>query len=234
MKWILMLPVMGMALGGATEPQPFADRISDDALQTMRGGFTLPNGLDVNLSVITTTMVDGGTVLRSVFRLDSTASLDVFVAEPGAPVHAPSTSGSGSVEKGAPPLSFSYDPQNGLSIAPTAPRVNISVGAARPEHADPGAGLNRVDVAPGQSVATPDGTVSLSYGQVRFDGDRLSTVHLFGDAIGSLTVNTGNDRTIDTSTTISLELAKLSPDVIGSVLLRAEGLALDATGMLVR
>lgn len=45
--------------------------LADEGLAAQRGGFSLPNGIDVALSIDTQTAVDGAVVLRSVFRVDT-------------------------------------------------------------------------------------------------------------------------------------------------------------------
>jgi len=122
-------------------------------------------------------------------------------------------------------------------VIPRAPTFNVSIGARAPSAAsDLPAGLEQIDLAPGEAANVAGGTVSLERmglaSRVRLEGDALATTHFYGDAIGSLTVNTGSGRTIDSITTINLDLANISPDVIGSSLFRAEAAALEATRML--
>lgn len=52
---------------------PFADPLRDEQLSTLRGGFTLPGGLQVGLGVTTESRIDGQLVLRSTFTLGAGA-----------------------------------------------------------------------------------------------------------------------------------------------------------------
>ena len=72
-----MTPVLLLLLAGQVAP------LSDAELARQRGGFRLPNGVDVALTVQTQTAVDGAVVLRTVFRADQGApTLTVFTPKP--------------------------------------------------------------------------------------------------------------------------------------------------------
>ena len=68
---LLLAPVQAVAT-------PFTDPLIDEKLSSMRGGFTLPGGLQVALGVTTESRIDGQLVLRSTFTLsDGSPSLQV-------------------------------------------------------------------------------------------------------------------------------------------------------------
>ncbi len=89
------------------------------------------------------------------------------------------------------------------------------------------------------AVSSPDGVISLrgqGGGTTRVDlaANGTDVSHLLGRSIGSIVANTANNRAIDVSTTIDLNLRNATPDLVGSSLLRAEALALSATAALTR
>ena len=92
--------------------------------------------------------------------------------------------------------------------------------------------------ADGAAVTTADGVVRLrSAGDgVRVDlaGDAIQVSHLLGSALGSIVANSGNDRSIDVTTSVDIGLSGITPDAIGGSAIRAENLALDATARMVR
>jgi hypothetical protein len=68
---LLLVPVQATA-------SPFTNPLTDEKLSSMRGGFTLPGGLQVALGVTTESRIDGQLVLRSTFTLsDGAQSLQV-------------------------------------------------------------------------------------------------------------------------------------------------------------
>jgi hypothetical protein len=68
---LLFVPVQAAA-------SPFGNPLPDEKLSDMRGGFTLPGGLQVALGVTTESRIDGQLVLRSTFTLsDGAPSLQV-------------------------------------------------------------------------------------------------------------------------------------------------------------
>lgn len=233
-----LLPSAAKAL-----PSPFArPPVSDSELDTMRGGFSIGNGVEIAFAVQTTTRVNGATVLLSEFRMgNSQPRLDVFVArttaaraddaKPATPAPAPAASP-------IPTVAFALDGNGVVSPpSPDLPQVKFSVSTGPVNLLDEVTELDQVALAPGEAVATPAGLVSLSgdtLKQVRIQSDGLEAVHYFGNAFGSLTANFADDRVIDTTTNISIDLANVSPDALGSTLPRLEGLALDSASMLSR
>lgn len=93
----------------------------------------------------------------------------------------------------------------------------------------------RVD---GAGVATADGTVSLrsAPGGVRAElaGDAVTINHLIGQSLGSIVVNSGNDRSIDVATTVDIGVRGVRPESVGSAASRIDTLALGSTALLGR
>lgn len=215
--------------------------VADPELAQQRGGFQLPNGVDVALTVQTQTAVDGAVVLRTVFKADvGTPTLTVFTPKPGMTVQAGPSNGvseDGGVGTSAAVMTptVSYDPRTGIQVTPgvSAPAINITSGHAAAEAAPP-ADLQTVD-ARGAGVATAAGLVTQVDTEhlrtVQLQGADLAVTHFAGNAFGSAIANSGSDRAIDTQTTVSLDLSNAGPDVLGSAMLRAMDVASAATAM---
>ncbi|NJC32930.1 hypothetical protein GGR88_000404 [Sphingomonas jejuensis] len=218
--------------------RPFrGEKVPDEALATMRGGFRLPSGIDVSLAVQSETSVDGLLLLRSVYRIDDGApKLALFAPAPGQTVRTQPVEANGASAGG---LAVSFDRSSGVVFVPsgtTRPAVSVSSGAS-PAAAAPD-GLAPIDIAPGGSVDTNGGTVRLvdAGGQIqaRLDGMEIDVGHVFGQGFGTIIANSGNDRTIDTVTTISLDLTGTTPFNLGSAAMRIDGLATDAVRGMIR
>jgi len=70
--------------GAAVAPTEFGNALPARELEAMRGGFTLPGGLDVAIAVTTDTKVDGALVLRSQLVIDRGApQLTVLAGDGG-------------------------------------------------------------------------------------------------------------------------------------------------------
>ena len=193
--------------------------LPDHELAAQRGGFRLPSGIDVALTVQTQTAIDGAVVLRTVFRADQGAPTltvstpragEVVVAQPSA---APTSTG-------ATAMVISYDPRSGIQATPGAsvPAVSVTSGAVRTAAA--AEGLQAVD-ASGAGVTTDAGVVTAArtggIDTVQLKAADLTVIHLAGSAFGSAIANSGNDRTIDTQTTISIDLSNVGADVTGAI-----------------
>ena len=209
--------------------------VADAELSAMRGGFALPNGLDVALAVQTETSVNGALLLRSVYRLDQgPPTLQLFAPRGGDTVRGQSvTAGERSVVPGA--VSVAFDRQNGISIARQMPTAigSVAVRAAARDVGDAGPPL---DLSNGP-VETPGGRVSVSplaLGvRARLEGDGIDASHVFGAAFGSVVANTASERTIESATTVALDLRGVTATNLGSARLRAEAIAGDAVRQLV-
>jgi len=217
----------------AVQGDPFAaPALPDPDLAAQRGGFRLPNGIDVAMTVQTQTSVNGAIVLRTVFTADQgTPTLTVYAPKPGTTVAAaPSTPAAATGTAGAPTIT--YDGRNGIQVTPgsAAPGISVAAGAASAGGAVP-AGLEQV----GATATTDAGTISQQVQgglrTVALRGSDLSITHIAGDAFGSAIANSGNDRAIDTSTSVSIDLGNAGPDILGSAMLRVQDVAVEAATM---
>lgn len=214
----------------AAPPQYAGAPVSDPVLDSARGGFQLPNGIDVAITVQTQTAVDGAVVLRTVFQADQgKPTLSVYVPKPGEVVAAPTT---GSNTAGGQSLpTVTYDRQGGLQVTQATSMPALSVGVSNGAAAsETPSGLTAVDALRG--ATTDAGVVSRTdragIDTVRLESADLSITHFAGNAFGSAIANSGSDRAIDTATTISIGLSNAGPDVLGSAMLRVQDIAGEA------
>lgn len=178
--------------------------VSDAALDTMRGGFELPNGMDISIGIEVDTLVNGSTVLRTLLTGSDGSTLQVFAGGPTV---------------------VSTDPGN----AGKGLTVHVGSTAATDGSASNG---QLVQLTPnGASVVTESGTIHLvqSNGQstVLLDGNGLALQHMIGALTGAIVANQGSDRTIDTNVTVNLNIQN-SAIPIGSMLMRLDNVLAGA------
>ena len=79
------LVLLLLAQVAAPELPPIAAApVADPILAEQRGGFRLPSGIDVALSVQTQTAVNGAVLLRTVFQIDQGApNFTIYAAQAG-------------------------------------------------------------------------------------------------------------------------------------------------------
>ncbi len=237
-------PAMAAGVAPAPVPVPAAPAIeapivSDAELATMTGKFIMPNGGSLALSITSDTLVNGALVLRTVLTVDQATNLSVYgrtadaaaadlptgdkVADPQAAL----TTG----------VSVLFDRKTGTQIV--MPTVNAVRTAGTGTQATPAElGIAPIVlVAGGPGVTTPDGTVTLrtlpNGSQVTLAGDQLGVSHLVGQAVATAVLNAGNDRTIDTVTTIGIDLHDAAALAMGAAAMKVEALVSDvARGMI--
>jgi hypothetical protein len=211
---------------------PFeAPVLPDDVLAEQRGGFRLPSGIDVAMTVQTQSAINGAIVLRTVFQVDRGApTLTIYAPRQGEVVASTSGQATSATIAGAAPT-VSYDNRNMLEVRTGyTPTLTVTSGnSATPDALS--AGLAQV----ASGAATDAGLVTEgAHGGVRtieLRGADLSITHIAGDAFGSAIANSGSDRQIDTQTSVSISLANAGPDVLGSAMFRVEDIALQAVAM---
>lgn len=212
----LVLAGLGQALFAEQVP------VADATLAQQRGGFQLPNGLDIALTVQTQTAVNGAVVLRTVFQAaQGTPTLSVYAPRQGETVAATSTGAPAASGATAAPV-VTYDPRSGIQVTPRATAPGVALGHA--EAAGAAAGLEQI-----AGGVTDNGVVTqAARGGVRtveLAGRDLTVTHLAGNAFGSAIANSGSDRTIDTQTSVAIDLGSAGPDVVGSAMLRVGEIA---------
>lgn len=231
------------ALGLAASPvmvraQDFGSPIPDAELATLTGKFLLPGGGALALSITSDTLVNGTAVLRTVLTVEHKANLQVFARDDGGAAGVNAVGGAASAAQTLNTgVSVLFDRRSGAQITlPTVSTVRIATAAEAPDRQ---AGLVPVVlIAGGEAVRTPDGLVSLTTlpngSQVTLSGDQIDIAHLVGHSIATAILNAGNDRTIDTVTTIGIDLRDASALTLGSAILKVDTLAADAARGMVR
>lgn len=232
--WLASLPVAAQTFSVPALPDP--------SLAQQTGKFLLPNGVDVALTVQSTTLVDGHEVLTTVFTADK--------GEPTLHVYAPAAGQQGPNGTAAAPATTAGGLQPGINVVidrsggvttirPTWGSAGIPVAVTSGTQATAGSTLPEVHVVPGGAAQqTGGGAVSiqqLAHGdRIELAGGGLDISHLVGQSFGTVVTNTANDRSIDTMTSVDISLHNATPDVVGSSLMRAEDAALEAARDLVR
>ena len=220
--------------------QEWGAPLADAALADMTGKFILPGGGSLALSVTSDTMLNGALVLRTVLTVDQGSSVQVFGRPDGAASPTGVTGGAGQavpvLTSGASVL---FDRRSGAQITPpTVSTIRVGgTGAAGAGAAE--LGLTPITVAAGgPAVRTPDGLVSVTTlpngTQVSLAGDRIGIAHLVGPTVATAILNSGNDRTIDTVTTIGIDLHDAAALAMGSAAMKVDALAADASREMVR
>ena len=217
---LLLLLAQDVALASV----PPSGALPDAELAAQRGGFELPGGIDVALTVQTQTSLNGSVVLRTVFRADNgPATLTVYAPRPGETVAARGVAGTG---RAAMPT-ITYDSRSGLHVTPGVSTLAVSTGAT------PATEAGLAQVADG--AVTDHGTIVQAVrGGVQsteLRSDDLTIAHLAGSAFGSAILNSGSDRAIDTQTTIGIDLNNAGPTLLASAALRIEDVAIDAMSL---
>lgn len=222
--WLFLAAQAATPLGAPPVPDP--------VLAAQRGGFQLPSGIDVAITVQTQTVLDGAVVLRTVFRADQGApSLTILAPTSGQIVAA--TRGAGAAAASRPTMpTVTYDRATGFQLVPGVAAPQIAVTADNSQSlAATTEGL--APVAPG--TVTDNGLVSAANNAglrtVSLDGPELTITHLAGTAFGSAILNTGSDRAIDTQTSVSIDLRNAGPDVLGSSMFKIQDLAIASAAL---
>jgi hypothetical protein len=227
------MSVLGLVLLAgqvALAPAPYnVPAVPDPVLAAERGGFTLPGGIDVALTVQTQTAIDGAVVLRTVFEArQGTPTTSVFVPAAGTTVTAAARAAGAAAGAAVPVITF--DRRNGLQVvtAGTGPAVSI-MSETGPDPVP--AGLEKVTIGEG-GLVTDRGTVSRSsvgdVERIAIDSAGLRVSHLTGAAFGSTIENATSGRTIDVTTSVGIDLRGAGPDTLGSSMFRVQNIALDA------
>ena len=206
-------PALAAAMGFATpalaapgSPFPGAATASVRELEGMRGGFTLPNGMDISIGLQIDTMINGALVLRTVLSADEASALSVFAGGGGEDAGGQQ----GAVATGVPGLSVRL----GSAVAPT--------GTDQPQ----------ILLTPnGPAVSTPSGMVQLKQNDdgsnVVLNGNGVEIRHMIGAMTGAIVANAANNRAIDTVVTVNIDLQN-SAIPIGNMIIRLEPMILGA------
>lgn len=202
--------VFAMALFGASAAaysEPFADRrtVADGGLADVRGGFLLPNGMDIALGVTVDTLINGNPALSTVLTVDDGSHLSIYTG--------------GNAQQPAATAQLLVPGPNGPSL------VRITQDA--PSSSGANGGQMIAPLPNGAPVQTPWGAVQLTQSDeqttVMLMGDGLELRHMIGSVTGALVANTASDRVIDNMVTIDLDI-RHSAIPAGAMMLRLDAL----------
>ena len=225
----MLLPLLALALSvvqpivvKAPPPSLFdSPRVPDAELGEMRGGFDLPNGLDIAIGIDVQTRIDGALALHTVYSSEGPdAGVHVYSGDGGPASGSGGTSVAGAADGTGVSVSRSA---NGATVVstPSTPAVTI-VSNASPASA----GGNALPLtANGAPVQTASGSYSLTSTDrgdvVTYAGPSIEVQHLIGQAAGVVIANTANNRTIDTTSTINIDMQNVPVAAISSAFLAA-------------
>lgn len=199
--------------------------VPDAALARMRGRLALPNGLDVAIGIDIQTRVDGVLVLHTIYASEGAApGVRVFTDGTDAQPLAPATvTVSSPAVPGAPLLVVDRSP-TGTTIVPTESRAPTTVNLV---NGDPGTWLDASGQIPvpvtrnGPPVTIAPGAVTLTGDErgavVTLDAPGLRIQQLIGQATGVVVANSGDNRTIETVSSVNVDLQGLSPTLLSGV-----------------
>jgi hypothetical protein len=162
--------------------------LSDRNLNDIRGGFLLPNGMDIGLGITVDTRIDGGLALSTVLTVDDAAHLAIY------------SGGNGQGQTAA--TIFLVPGPHGPSF------VRVTQGALP----SPGtSGRQPIAATPnGAPVQIPWGAVQLAQSDTQSTvvlvGEGIELRHMIGAVTGALVANTGSGRVIETTVTIDLDI----------------------------
>ncbi|MDP1027659.1 hypothetical protein Q5H91_10575 [Sphingomonas sp. KR1UV-12] len=236
----LALLAWGVPAAAAETPAIVAPVASDAELATMTGKFLLPGGGSLALSVTSDTLVNGALVLRTVLTVDQGSNLTVFGRTGDAEPMGGARSGGGTENAATPTMaggvSVLFDRRTGTQIVmPSVGTVRGTTGGAQPV---PAGVVPLVLTAGGPAVATADGTVTLTQlpngSRVSLAGDQIDITHLVGQSVATAISNAGNDRTIDTVTTIGIDLHDATALAMGAAAMKVDALVSDVARGMVR
>jgi len=215
--------------------------VSDSELAGLRGGFTTPGGINVALAVQMDAAINGVLALRTVFRIDQGVPVvAVYAPAPGAAPIAPSV-GVGDAGAGTALMVVRTGPAGIASVTPAVPAtVNLRVSSGPDVNfgtAPAGWSPLALNVG-GAPVATDAGSVSLrqlpSGSVVELVGVQLVVTQIVGQSFANIVQNSANNRTIDTATTVNIDLANTAATAAAVGAARVAGFAGRISAGLVR
>lgn len=244
MRRVWFITGLALAVSPAyADTNPFAasTRVSDAELATMRGGFALPNGVDISLAVQTDAAIDGALVLRTVFLADQgLPTLAVYAPAPGTTgpswTAAPQTAATATT----PPVLL-LDRVAGTTVLQpgTSVPTSVSVSTGPTPTIGAPAGLAPLNaVIGGAGVKTGAEIVWLSTvpigTRIDLNGTMVDITQLVSAAFINAVKNSGNNRVIDTATTINIDLHNTAGIAAASNAARISGVVDQIASRIVR
>jgi hypothetical protein len=203
-------------------------RVPDRELARMRGGFNLPNGFDVSFAIDLQTRINGVLAVQTSYHSDGPdAGLHVYGPD-GAPAGSPA--GTPVSQPGSNVVVAQGSTGTTIVAAPQSSSPAVTVNTASNAGAA-STGTPLPVTANGPAVQTPTGSYTLTQSDrgnvVTYDAAGIQVQQLIGQATGVAVANTANNRSIDTSTTVNVDLSNVPVAQIAGSFIAARA-ALDA------
>lgn len=199
----------GPFAGPFAEPFGGVGIVADDRLDDVRGGFLLPNGMDIGLGITVDTLIDGRPALSTVLTIDNASNLTIYTG--------------GDMQRQAAATELLVPGPNGPSLVRITQDASPSSGIS---------GRQPIAILPnGAPVPTQWGAVQLTQSDTQSTvflvGDGLELRHMIGTVTGALVANTGSDRVIDTRVTVDVDI-RHSAIPTGAMMLRLDAVLAGA------
>lgn len=200
--------------------------VPDPELETMRGGVQLPNGLNVAVGIDIQTRIDGVLALHTIYSSEAAnAGIRVFSDGTTSPRTGPTNTAVTTGGDGAGPALVVSRSPTGTTITPNTggPATTVNLVSGPTSGWLDAAGQTQIPVvANGAAVSTSAGTVTFARNDrgasITLAAPNVEVQHLVGQATGAVIANTGNDRVIDTVSSINVNLVGVPTGLLGNVL----------------
>lgn len=204
---------------------PNVHRVPDPELAVMRGGLLLPDGLDIAIGIDIQTRLNGALILHTIYSSDGpNAGIKVYTDGTTSPATTPATVSVATAAAQSTPTIIVDRATTGTIVAAPAQSAPVTVNLVQgaPSTWLGAAGQNVVPVtANGPAVASEGNSIQLATtGQgsvVTLNGPGLAVQQFVGQATGIVVANTGNDRVIDTVSSINVNVQGISPALMASL-----------------
>ncbi len=221
---------LGIQSARASEHSLFdAPALSDAELGEARGGFALPNGVNVNIAAQLETSLNGVKILSTSFVLGGQSTSSVapdFAQEPATLAVLPDISTE--TEEVASLITEVVEVATAGAEEPQSPATSVT------DAAEPAEQFAVVTAPATGTTSSSTSTASEAQGgNVTYTADvpGLNVEHTIGSRIASVIANTLDNSVIDHRTTIDITLSDVRPMEMGSLPFRINNLAIDAMTM---
>lgn len=188
-----------------------APAMSEAELADSRGGFALPNGVEVALGVAISTAVNGQRLIETrMTMVGNRVEIGSVVNQALAEALAAETAAAKGAQPAMAAQSAAVAPE---AIADTAPPVQTP---------------QQVAAAAAPPAVTQVTDTGSSY-QVSVTLPTLSVQHFVGESFGSIIANSGDGRVIDHSANIDISLSNAGPFMLGSAIFRVQNLGIESS-----
>ena len=240
-----MVPIFALLAAVAAQPASAAAHVSpwedampvpDRDLAIMRGGILLPNGLTIAIGIDIQTRIDGVLALHTVYSSETpTNGIRVYTDGTNSPSTAPGSTSVTTDGGVITTIETSRSPTGTTIVAGTNRQpTTINVVSGPTSTWLDGAGQTSVPVvANGPAVAASSGAISLNEdargARVTLSTPMIEIQHLVGQATGAVVSNTADNRTIDTVSSINVNLVGVPAALLGNALM-INRIAVEAAG----